>query len=53
MEKSVEDWKTFQGQNLNFCVAIPIKCFVSHRPVSCDGGSVGRLGKKKKKKKKK
>ena len=28
--------------------AIPIKCFVSHRPVSCDGGSVGRSGKKKK-----
>ena len=24
---------------------IPIKCFVSHRPVSCAGGSVGR-GKK-------
>ena len=32
------------------CKAIPIKCFVSHRPVSCDGGSVDR-GKKKKKKK--
>ena len=31
--------------------AIPIKCFVSHRPVSCDGGSVGRAKKKKKKKK--
>ena len=27
--------------------AIPIKCFVSHRPVSCDGGSVGREKKKK------
>ena len=26
--------------------AIPIKCFVSHRPVSCDGGSVGRAEKK-------
>ena len=29
--------------------AIPIKCCVSHRPVSCDGGSVGRAKKKKKK----
>ena len=30
--------------------AIPIKCFVSHRPVSCDGGrSVGRAKKNKKK----
>ncbi len=28
-------------------MAIPIKCFVSHRPVSCDGGSVGRAKKKK------
>ena len=26
--------------------AIPIKCFVSHRPVSCNGGSVGRAKKK-------
>ena len=26
--------------------AIPIKCFVSHRPVSCDSGSVGRAKKK-------
>ena len=25
--------------------AILIKCFVSHRPVSCDGGSVGRAKK--------
>ena len=29
-------------------LAMPIKCFVSHRPVSCDGGSVGRAKKKKK-----
>ena len=28
--------------------AIPIKCFVSHRPVSCDGGSVGWAKKNKK-----
>ncbi len=28
--------------------AIPIKCFVSHRPVSCDGGSVGQAKKQKK-----
>ena len=27
-----------------------MKCFVSHRPVSCDGGSVGRSAQKKKKK---
>ena len=27
-------------------LAMPIKCFVSHRPVSCDGGSVGREKKK-------
>ena len=27
--------------------AIPIKCFVSHRPASREGGSVGRSGKKK------
>ena len=33
------------------CKAIPIKCFVSHRPVSCDGGSVDREKKEKKKKK--
>ena len=30
-------------------MAIPIKCFVSHRPSSGEGGSVGRSGKKKKK----
>ncbi len=29
---------------------IPIKCFVSHRLVSCEGGWVGREKKKKKKK---
>ena len=29
------------------CKAIPIKCFVSHRPTSCDGGSVGWAKKKK------
>ena len=29
--------------------AIPIKCFVSHRPPSREGGSVGRAKKKKKK----
>ena len=28
--------------------AIPIKCFVSHRPPSREGGSVGRAKKKKK-----
>ena len=34
-------------------MAIPIKCFVSHRPSSGEGGSVGRsVGQKKKKKKK-
>ena len=27
--------------------AIPIKCFVSHRPPSREGESVGRSGKKK------
>ena len=27
--------------------AIPIKCFVSHRPPSREGGSIGRSGKKK------
>ena len=27
--------------------AIPIKCFVSHRPPSREGGSVGRAKKKK------
>ena len=26
-----------------------MKCFVSHRPVSCAGGSVGRSSEKKKK----
>ena len=30
------------------CYAIPIKCFVSHRPPSREGGSVGRAKKKKK-----
>ena len=29
--------------------AIPIKCYVSHRPPSREGGSVGRAKKKKKK----
>ena len=29
--------------------AIPIKYFVSHRPPSCEGGSVGGAKKKKKK----
>ena len=28
-------------------MAIPIKCFVSHRPLSREGGSVGRAKKKK------
>ena len=28
------------------CKAIPIKCFVSHRPPSREGGSVGRAKKK-------
>ena len=28
--------------------AIPIKCFFSHRPVTCDGGSIGRPKKKRK-----
>ena len=28
------------------CEAIPIKCFVSHRPPSREGGSVGRAKKK-------
>ena len=28
------------------CKAIPIKCFVSHRPPSREGGSVGRTKKK-------
>ena len=32
----------FQGQ----CNAIPIKCFVSHRPPSREGGSVGRAKKR-------
>ena len=34
---------------LIICKAIPIKCFVSHRPPSREGGSVGRAKKKKKK----
>ena len=29
-------------------MAIPIKCFVSHRPPSCEGESVSRAKKKKK-----
>ena len=33
--------------------AIPIKCFVSHRSPSREGGSVGRAKKKKKEKKEK
>ena len=39
--------ETFRQLASSFCMAIPIKCFVSHRPVSCDGGSVGRAKKKK------
>ena len=31
---------------LNFNKAIPIKCFVSHRPPSREGGSVGRAKKR-------
>ena len=34
--------KSVTGMNSK---AIPIKCFVSHRPVSCDGGLVGRAKK--------
>ena len=34
--------------SLVFTKAIPIKCFVSHPPPSCEGGSVGRAKKKKK-----
>ena len=33
--------------SLRFSWAIPIKCFVSHRPPSREGGSVGRAKKKK------
>ena len=36
-----EKWKTNK--------AIPIKCFISHRPPYREGGSVGRAKKKKKK----
>ena len=43
-------WSTLYGHPVK---AIPIKCFVSHRPSSREGGSVGRSGKKKEKKKKK
>ena len=39
--------KIFQGVDALITKAIPIKCFVSYRPVFCDGGSVG--GDKKKK----
>ena len=42
-------WSTLYGHPVK---AIPIKCFVSHRPSSREGGSVGRSGKKKEKKKK-
>ena len=35
--------------DLDISKAIPIKCFVSHRPPSREGGSVGRTKKKKKK----
>ena len=31
---------------LYHCEAIPIKCFVSHHPISCDDGSVGQAKKK-------
>ena len=41
-----------KGKNAQICFlkttkAIPIKCFVSHRPPSREGGSVGRAKKKK------
>ena len=32
--------------DIGFCKAIPIKCFVSRRPPSREGGSVGRAKKK-------
>ena len=32
--------------DLHFRRAIPIKCFVSHRPPSHEGGSVGQVKKK-------
>ena len=32
--------------NYEDTLAIPIQCFVSHRPPSCEGGSVGRAKKK-------
>ena len=38
-------WVNFDRLNKKiqlFALAIPIKCFDSHRLVSCDGGSVGR-----------
>ena len=46
------DFKFQQGVQFSsvqfiFIQAIPIKCFVFHRPVSCDGGLVGRAKKKK------
>ncbi len=47
--------KKAEAMHFTFIIpkAIPIKCFVSHRLVSCDGGSVGREKKKKKKRWKK
>ena len=34
-------------RSVTVCKAIPIKCFVSHRPPFREGGSVGRAKKKK------
>ena len=42
MEMRLRIQKSVTGMNSK---AIPIKCLVSHRPVSCDGGSVGRAKK--------
>ena len=41
--------KAIKVSFLKITMAIPIKCFVSHRPPSHEGGSVGRAKKKKKK----
>ena len=38
-------FKVFKFLNLELNKAIPKKYFASHRPVSCDGGSVGRAKK--------
>ena len=46
-QKNIISLESLGFKGLYSCKAIPIKCFVSHRPPFCEGGPVGWAKKKK------